>query len=601
MAKINPTAVVSGVSFRLLDLLSKNQYVIPDYQRDFVWKRNQVLQLWNDLEAHYGRNTKSEEIVMAPGAYFLGAMVVLEAEDGSPSEVVDGQQRLTTFCCIASVLLTKVEALSDDSMKEGLKQNLMSMIATYAGGEWKAKVGFTDEKLERFLICSCIEHRTTPDREKYWENDAEAKELLKRKNATPARIREAIRCTHEEVERFLGEIDDDGQRLQRIASLIQLYTECFVVLKIRASSHSTAYDLFESLNYRGMPLAQADLIKNELIKAAPSQDMRDAVVENWLLVKDSLSSHEVLNLPDFLHYCYMGRVRHIKANKLFDSVKQELITTDAQSYSDRLVADAGVLEKLVTVNDEWSDTTNSMLRDMRRVLNVRLAYVALIAGCEVLGDDKNLFEVFVRLISNFTFRYMKVLEGDVGQLAQIMSNTVELLRKQEPLTVIASTLAKHASDKQFAAGFRNVGFTNTKLSYYVVYCIEKVRLSGVEPVPHGDEQHLEHIMPRTPTVQNWPDAVELKQADSERFREYLWRVGNLLPLPADINTSIKNKSIAYKISNETNKDYHQPNLVSPKEVEKYLVNNEWTLESIENRQKDLASHAVVAWSLDVGG
>ena len=66
-------------------------YVVPDYQREYVWdedpKKSQVDQLLFDIEEAYEHNFNKQ--------YFIGSIVVYK--NGTTLEVIDGQQRLTTF------------------------------------------------------------------------------------------------------------------------------------------------------------------------------------------------------------------------------------------------------------------------------------------------------------------------------------------------------------------------------------------------------------------------------------------------------------------------------------------------------------------------
>jgi hypothetical protein len=133
-----------------------------------------------------------------------------------------------------------------------------------------------------------------------------------------------------------------------------------------------------------------------------------------------------------------------------------------------------------------------------------------------------------------------------------------------------------------------------------VYYLEKIQLVGALPLPHGVSQNLEHIMPKTPTAAYWPKAFLGRSNDNEEFKDYLWRLGNLLPLPASINMSLKNKSINEKISNATGKDYTSGghSLQSPLMIPTFLENGEWSYGSIERRQEYLATKfASKAWPL----
>ena len=65
----------------------KDHYIVPDYQREYVWTDEQVEQLMADLLDAYNTDNKK--------TYFLGTIVTYDS--GSQFELIDGQQRLTTF------------------------------------------------------------------------------------------------------------------------------------------------------------------------------------------------------------------------------------------------------------------------------------------------------------------------------------------------------------------------------------------------------------------------------------------------------------------------------------------------------------------------
>ena len=72
------------------------EFAIPDYQRPYSWGNEQALQLLDDLEASVDRDTEDP--------YFLGSVVLVKDGASPASEVIDGQQRLTTLSIILGVL-----------------------------------------------------------------------------------------------------------------------------------------------------------------------------------------------------------------------------------------------------------------------------------------------------------------------------------------------------------------------------------------------------------------------------------------------------------------------------------------------------------------
>ena len=73
-------------------------YVVPDFQREFVWEDDAVNQLLQDLFIEFRADNTSLE-----SEYFLGSMVVCVGPEGV-YELIDGQQRITTtfliFCAM---------------------------------------------------------------------------------------------------------------------------------------------------------------------------------------------------------------------------------------------------------------------------------------------------------------------------------------------------------------------------------------------------------------------------------------------------------------------------------------------------------------------
>lgn len=595
---IVPASVVGGISYNVKGLL-KLQHHIPPYQRDYVWTAKVVEELWDDLIEHYKHHSVNESLEN-PEGYFIGAMVVVTNENNSPFEVVDGQQRLTTFSAIISVLFDLIARLDiSEPYRTGFEQTARECLGQFQGSGWDPNLHFSDSDLGDFFLDSCLNNRSQQDKEKYWATPW-CVQRLTRKNSAISRLREAIVNGYKKADAFLNEISDQDAKKNRLISFFRLVTECVVALRITAYSHSNAYAIFESLNNRGVRLSQADLIKNELLKIArPSE--RDDIVEHWTQARQNVDGTEFLTLPDFIHFSYLSRHGKTKANDLFESVK-DLVSSgslSASSYSQELYDDAIALDALTTsFQSSWTSETHSMLKDIRNVLGVKLCYPFLLAVYRKYSELPSSFEVHTKLVMNFAFRFLKVLEGGVDTLAAVISEASTYINDGKDASDIATLFRKHAKDAEFINKFETISFTNTKLAYFCVYYLEKAILQGTLPVPHGQDQNLEHIMPKTPSTANWPDMVAEKTRDPENYKEYLWRIGNLLPLPESINKSIKNKSILYKINNGTGNDYSSTTLESPKNVRNYLESGAWTFDSILKRQQDLAvNFAALAWPI----
>ena len=89
---------VNGHKKLLRDLL-RDQIAIPDYQREYVWKRKIITKLLDDLIDHC-RNYPND----AASPYFLGSLMLVPEGGGKPNNVTDGQQRLTAITCISAAI-----------------------------------------------------------------------------------------------------------------------------------------------------------------------------------------------------------------------------------------------------------------------------------------------------------------------------------------------------------------------------------------------------------------------------------------------------------------------------------------------------------------
>lgn len=77
-------------------LSSDYDFHIPDYQRPYAWQQEQAAQLLTDLLEALDRSTHEP--------YFLGSIVLVKEAGNPESDVIDGQQRLTTLTILLSVL-----------------------------------------------------------------------------------------------------------------------------------------------------------------------------------------------------------------------------------------------------------------------------------------------------------------------------------------------------------------------------------------------------------------------------------------------------------------------------------------------------------------
>lgn len=106
---------MSSLNKRKVSELFKRQYEIPDYQRGYRWRKEDVQYLIDDITEYYKSNkshnskvddiaeySKSSESCNSSEGYFLNVLVV--QKNGDKYDIVDGQQRLTTIAILMNML-----------------------------------------------------------------------------------------------------------------------------------------------------------------------------------------------------------------------------------------------------------------------------------------------------------------------------------------------------------------------------------------------------------------------------------------------------------------------------------------------------------------
>ena len=142
------------------------------------------------------------------------------------------------------------------------------------------------------------------------------------------------------------------------------------------------------------------------------------------------------------------------------------------------------------------------------------------------------------------------------------------------------------SDLQFREAFETARVSNSRLARYYLRSLEMAAKEEPEPwfVPVDDKSviNLEHVLPRKPEA-NWPSL------DEEAVRSHTNRLGNLALMKANDNSEAKSSAFADKRSIYGESPYVLTNQIAELD--------DWTTDSIRERQRALAALAVKTWQV----
>ncbi|GAA7576575.1 DUF262 domain-containing protein [Helicobacter pylori] len=255
---------VKGVDRPLKDILATalvSYYQIPDYQRPYQWTEENCTKLLDDLFFNYEDDRESD--------YFCDSLVlILISEDSKKArtyDIVDGQQRLSTFILLAKVLATLYDKDLKPTSRELLEKSLGDI-----DGEKRERLHFNAMGLNaKDDFVYALEHF----------NDSQAS---KNKNNKNNYLKNAICLKNYLKEKEIKDIND---------FIKWLYFKV-VFIKTTCPNVSMALRIFSVLNARGLPLHAIDVFKVELLKKLANKKDQEEFVSRWSALHQKCSWNE---------------------------------------------------------------------------------------------------------------------------------------------------------------------------------------------------------------------------------------------------------------------------------------------------------------------
>lgn len=514
-------------------------YIVPDYQREYVWTDKEVHQLLEDINAQIDAGSTRE--------YFIGTVLVSPTEQKNHYEVIDGQQRLTTFFLLLC-------ALKHVFQGEPQRQVVSGLIST----------SYTD---------SDGETRTSLKLEPRYENAGDVMSKLVELDTDPQSVRAGIQAAgipsfgslenlvnaYGTLYRYLKDNYDAAPKLKKYWG----YLANNVVFIQISTDVSSALKIFETINERGIGLNPMDLLKN-LLFTQVEQAQFTQLKDEWKKITKPLEKEREKPLR-FLRYFLMAN--YTIKNQRGDAVVREdeiydwFVDKDNAALCDyankpfefvRKVI-RGVEHYLAFGNGFGNDgKPNLALDSLRRLAGgaFSLHYVLLLAAAAL---PKPLFDHFVSQLESFLFYYIftktptKELERNFSlwadELRAIAAVTDPVMQRAALNAFVADRFESNMAAKSPELSDALKRFSlYTMQQYRTRYLLARLTqhvdmaFSGVK-TPGSLEPYtslqIEHILPDTPTAelrQKW--TTENPMAD---YDDYKNRLGNLTLLEKPIN------------------------------------------------------------------
>lgn len=579
-------------------------FIIPEYQRAYSWEVKQCDKLWQDIEDFI--------LAGAEDPYFFGTIIISCEDKDKKLNLIDGQQRTTTFILLFKALLICLEEAIEDTKTYDNPEKL------------KRTLGMKRDRLLKILykaeddeVYDIIEDFYNHDKEDML-NNLSINELYKdelsiilnsktfaeaEKKVTTIKYKQKDnKYTNffRNFKYFYNKLKDlSPEDLNIFADNVLDKTE---IIEIRSWNVEQAITMFNSLNSAGMPLLDADIISAQLYSNAVNE--KEDFINNWSELKKIVSDLEksnVVNIDDILKQ-YMYIKRAIDKEYISEGQSVDVSTPGIRRYytdlNKKLLEDPlRLTSKFLKIAKIWDRIKDYSIVQLAFKFNenIKVYLISYLYRFEVDEISEKLVSDFM----NYLLKIFVVLElVDTGfSSARFKSflfglNTKLVDENIDPQNIqyeIKTHIEKNWNKADLKE--RVLDYTKNPLVYLdeYIYC-KKEGSKFILP----EKYEIEHIMPRSGrNIEQIREDAGLNK--KEEFLDIVNKLGNKILLEDNINRSLGNEWFRSKIQSSIKEKagYKDSMFCLPVKIaEKYEDDDmpRWTVEDINNRNEVIAEN-----------
>ncbi|HOE90341.1 MAG TPA: DUF262 domain-containing HNH endonuclease family protein [Candidatus Cloacimonadota bacterium] len=537
------------------------KFVVPAYQRAYSWEKDQCDKLFQDIDEFEATKTDP---------YFFGTIILNckdilnckeEEKDYKELVIIDGQQRTITFILLLKALLIRLNEVIAETpdeeksadVKEALqdqRKEILKILYKAGNLELRNIQDHLKESKEIFLNESINEMYQDELRNILISVDFEEAEgkveqiKYKQKDNKYTNYFKNFKFFYEKLK------DNKYHNLVHLLKFAEKILKKTDIIEIRSWNVDQAISMFNSLNSKGMPLLDADIISATLYSNAEESD-KGEFIEKWKKLKEIASDLEKptnVNLDAILMYLmYIKRAE----GGISDVTMPGLRRYYTESKDKLLEKPLKLVDDLLYLSEIWKKVQDydSIKLLLKFNLNIKIYLTAYLSRFELDEIDEKLVEEFVVTILRL-FTVLEVVDLSYSSSpfkVYLFKLIIDLTNKEVGIDEIKNNISKHINkswERKEIIVDSIKDYSKNNLVFLNEYLFSK---------KHGKEFSLEgsfdieHIMPKSGANQ-----VSIRKdagiKDKEEFDSYVDKLGNKILLETKINRSIGNDWFRTKIS-----------------------------------------------------
>lgn len=483
-----------------------NQYLVPHFQRPYTWQRKNWDALWADISPL----AQTADPTLGPQSsrdHFMGAIVTAPAhsvpEGVTKYLLIDGQQRLTTLLLLLASIRDRARQLQDEKLAARIQE--LYLTNRYQDGLDQYKLlptqGDEPHQSDRTAFVAILQGDSTPH---------------------------SSGALHSAFQHFARQLRNHTS--EELTALTNVILSHVLLVSIVLEREDNPYAIFESLNAKGQPLSQADLVRNFFFMSIDAARHDEIYRRKWIPMERTIGRD---NMEVYIRHFLIREGSMVRESDVYFTLKQRVEAVGrelAEVVLDDLVRLADFYARFLYPDSEPDNGVRERLHRLQR-LRATVCYPFLLrvfedrATAKIANDE---LLTILDVLENFIVRryVCATIRAELNELFTALYRSASRFGSLSGGVREVLGSRNYPTDQEFSENLQERQLYGAgELRERAKLILERLETSwpNKERVL-TDDLTLEHVMPQT--LSEWW-RQHLGEASEETHELYLHTIGNL--------------------------------------------------------------------------
>lgn len=533
-------------------------FLIPEYQRSYVWNDDNVNDLLDDLWFACQNKNNNE--------YFLGSLVLKRTRESAFAEfeVLDGQQRLTTFFILMAVIR---DLTTNRQLKGTCKERVHQEKNKFVGIPERVRIVYKiRDDVGDFINKFILEGNGT--------EKPEIKEKIDTKNVSISHMAKATGT----IRKFFKDRTDSD--LEKFAEFLGLKV---VFIYVSTESMEDAFRMFTILNNRGLPLSNTDILKSINIGAMGDKDT-ELYAKEWESIEGDLGG----DFDRFLSFIRTILVKEKARSNLVEEYEEKIYKANllrkGKDTIELIIKYKDIYDKIITF-DNNSEIDDNVYKNLITIMNIGLPSGDWMPPLLAYYNKfrKNQLTNFIEKLE-YKFSGDWILQMTPTTRIENMNNILKRIEESENPDKLLQDNKLFEVDNESLKETLNGGVYGRRFARYILLKYEYLQSENTVQLSNYKTISVEHILPQNPD-----DGSKWKKDFSDGETDYwLHKLANLVLISGRKNSKLSNFDFQ-----EKKKKYLEGRIDIFSGSKVFIEQkNEWNVETLEDRQESMIKELI---------